>query len=169
MWQYFIGIGFSKKTQGFLDELKQGFSAGREVSTPAHITLIPPFSSKNEVEMREGFLKWEESQKRFLLKLNQVGSFSQREYGTVFLSPESSEEIRKLYESLVSTFDWLLRTDDFVPHLTVAERVPFELIEKVKDGLRLKGLEVEEEVRWIWIYRRKKGGVWEEWTRLDFS
>jgi 2'-5' RNA ligase len=169
MKQYFLGIGFEKKTQEFLNQLKKNSSGQRPLSAPAHITLIPPFFVENEEKMVAGFVKWATTQESFDLELEKVGSFLQKKYGTVFLWPQKAEEIKKLYSSLIRNFDWLPKMKNFVPHLTIGQKVPLERVKEVKEVLRMKEIKIKTKVEGIWIYVKEEGEVWKEWERLNFG
>lgn len=167
-FQYFIGIPLPKEEDKFLNFLKQQFNPKNRLSSPAHITLIPPFEYTNEISLINNLKDFCKKQKTFFVSFKKINNFIQPKYGTVFLAPEDSKDMYILYNNLVRTFSFFPKSGKFVPHLTIANRIPFEKIDEIKKQLNDMYISLELKVNRIMIYRKTKNESWKELIKIFF-
>lgn len=58
MGQYFVGIGLPEKEEKIVARLKEEFGSRRGRTTPAHLTLIPPFFDQDETRLVKKLEQW---------------------------------------------------------------------------------------------------------------
>lgn len=167
--QYFIGIGLPKKENAFFSQLKLEFSGVEQLSSPPHITLKPPFFHQNENYLIEKLTAFAKTQDLFEVKLTKVGSFIHRKNATVYLAPEKTFELKKLERALSAAFPWLPPEANFVPHLTLAQRIQHEQVAIVKRQLRDLKLEIALLVKGITLYKKVKTINWATLYSADFN
>lgn len=170
-YQYFIGIGLPKKEDEFFNFLKQQFHANGNVSSPAHITIIPPFFYENEEYLIQRLSDWAKTQSQFTVVFKEVGNFRQAKYGTIYFAPNLSEPFKKIFDGIHQTIPHLPRKrgGDFIPHLTVANRAPLNRIEEIMDQLNDMQIILNLKVKDIVIYRRKINENWNSYKKVDFN
>jgi 2'-5' RNA ligase len=170
-FQYFIGIGLPPKEDKFFGFLKQQFHPKGNLSSPAHITIIPPFYYENESWLVQKLESWAKSQKPFKTEFEQVASFIQPKYGTVYFAPDKGEHFKHIFNSIHEAVPHLPRKHggEFVPHLTIANRTPLDQISEIKKTLKDMGVKLELHVKKIVIYRRKTNENWNNYKELMFD
>lgn len=168
VFQYFIGISLPKKENELFSFLKQQFHPQGRLPSPAHVTIISPFFHENERDLIEKLEAWSKEQKSFCVNFFQVGSFRQPKYGTIFLAPDKDEELKKIHKNLIESISYLPNKGDFVPHLTIANRAPFEKIEEIKKQLEDMNIKLELSISELTVYKRLAGESWMEYKKISF-
>lgn len=127
---FFIAIIPPNPLKEEVQEIKKSFSIKYNVrhalKSPPHITLIPPFKTKqeNEKKLSDVLEDFVESRHGVDIELDGYGCFKPR---VIFLNPLMSNELRSLHEALADVFytcfPYLTRPDrQFHPHLSIAFR-----------------------------------------------
>lgn len=127
---YFIGLVPGDPVQSeimkFKQEAKAIFNAGHALNSPAHITLIPPFSMPvhEESQLINDIKKAVGKIGDIYLELNGFGHFGKR---VVFVKTEENDQVSKLYLRLRNELsDYIEKQNHgdkkFHPHITVASR-----------------------------------------------
>lgn len=171
-YQYFIGVGLPKKEDDFFIYLKKQFQKeGNNFSSPAHVTIVPPFFYKNELYLLENLKKIETEQKCFKIIFEEVDSFRQSKYGTVYLAPNKSDGFYNIFIKVHELLPHLprKRVDHFVPHLTIANRIPLEKVDVVKNQLSQMKISLELKVDSIFLFRRKFNEGWKKFNEIKFK
>lgn len=124
---YFIAIVLPEPQLSFVENIKKEiagkFNSQVPLKAPAHITLIPPFSSQRELDLKRLITNY--SFEPFTLFINSYGSFSSK---CVFLKPNKSEELISLYQNFRKNFKLDFSEVkrkirySFYPHITVGNR-----------------------------------------------
>jgi 2'-5' RNA ligase len=159
--RYFLGIGVPSPENAFFTELKELYHPENRVTSPPHITLKPPFLMPNKSYLLEKLAKIARYQEPFDIVLENIGSFRQPKYATVFLEPKSGEKLKALESLLGKEIHYLPKTRNFHPHLTLAQKVPHENLASVKNELRDLNLKLKLRVDALILYRQDESGQWE--------
>ena len=140
---YYIGIVLPEPLQSEITEIKEQlkhkYNWKAALKSPAHITLIPPFSFLESDESKlTGFcLNFQSGLNPFKITLNGFGHFDRH---TLFISVASNLLLMELYRAINSAFkdfikDYLQKRKQdvkvFHPHITIGNRdmKPFEFNE----------------------------------------
>lgn len=169
--QYFIGIGLPKKEDKLFLFLKKQFQPKNNLSSPAHITLIPPFFYESESDLILELESWVKKQMPFESNFEKVDSFNQSKYGTVFLAPDENENFEKLYLGLIYALPRLTKKhrSNFVPHLTIANRAPLDQINNIETQLKDMRIKLKLKIKGVMLYKRTAGQSWSKYTEFNFS
>ena len=146
MFSYFLGVSLPPKAEAVFNQLKQAFHPNHRLTSPAHITLVPPFNWQNQTLLKGRLQKLASQFQPFEAKFEKIGSFKQLKYGTVFLQPDHPEKFKVLARSLQTIFNPSELKRDFFPHLTLAQKVSHQDLKAVKDQLRQMNLKLNLEV-----------------------
>jgi len=126
---------------------------------PAHVTLLFPFRPAVEIdhalldELCEFFAAVEPFEVEF-----RVGRFEE----VAYLAPEPAAQFVELTLALVARYGYLPYGDEFdeiVPHLTIVNRAPPELLDEVERALAPQ-LPLHAEVREAALIEEGADGVW---------
>lgn len=106
-------------------DFAERFSSSKSYSNFPHITIIPPFSLRDDEEtaLISKFKDFSLATKPFTVHLNGFGSFPNSKSPAIFIKPENESELTALFKEINSAmkmFDY--RVSKFRPHLTVAYR-----------------------------------------------
>ncbi|HEX8923761.1 MAG TPA: 2'-5' RNA ligase family protein [Patescibacteria group bacterium] len=166
--QYYVGIGLPDKEEKLFSFVKQQFNPDGNLSSPAHITLIPPFFTDKEKDLAEKLNNWSANQTVFEIEFKKVDSFKQSKYATIFLAPENGEKLLELWLSLKEKIDGKIKRE-FVPHLTLAQRVDYGEYENIFNKIIDMQLCLELEINSVILYRRKSGESWHPYREFLFG
>lgn len=160
--RYFIGIGLPSPWQENLDKIKRSYHPQHRLTSPAHITLKPPFwyPDNNTQSLTAQLTKWGAHRRPFEVKLEHVGSFKKRDYAVVFLHPRKGAKLKRLDYTLDEEVSFLPENDQFVPHLTLAQRVRKEKLGEVKKEIKRLNLKLKFKVDKITLFILEKGESW---------
>lgn len=150
--KYFIAVGLDQPERDFFSEIKRRYHPHHRLSSPPHITLKPPFRMPNKSYLLEKLQKVANNERSFSVKLNMIGSFYQPKYGTVFLEPQKTKELKQLEQHLSAEIAFLPNSNNFYPHLTLAQRVDHDKINDVKSELRALNLKLKIKVDSIELF-----------------
>ncbi len=159
-YEYFLGIALPEPENTFFAELKRSFQDQRPLSSPPHLTLLPPFEFPNWQRLDGLLQRWASHQEPFEAVLERVGSFKQKKHGTVFLEPRKGEPFKQLINSLNDFFIELEPVGNFHPHLTVGHKVPHEDMDTRKSQLRAMELSLKWKIQSVTLYRHQPGEKW---------
>jgi 2'-5' RNA ligase len=128
---------------------------------PAHITLLYPFVSADDVdaEARAFLTELFASTPSIRARLVSVGRFP----GVVYLVPEPTSWFVDLTRTLSARFGLLPYGGvyaDTVPHLTVAHQPDAAVLDEVAAQVALS-LPIEVQVREVWMMEQRPEGHWE--------
>ena len=167
MGRYFLGVGLPLREREVLGDLKRRLHPKKRLTSPPHVTLVPPFGWQNEQALLEKLGKLVVGLVKFEARFAKVGSFHQRKYGTVFLVPERGRGFRKLASLL---YQKVLRENlgEYVPHLTVAQKVKIEDLQKIKRRVREMGIELRLQVDRLVLYKFE-GRRWQRYCEFLFT
>jgi 2'-5' RNA ligase len=170
-FQFFLGIGLPEKEDAFFNYLKQQFHPQNRLSSPAHITLISPLYLENLNKINQKLKLTLNQEQPFCTIFEEIGSFYQKKYGTVYLAPNKPENFfninTKINEVIFNSLP--KRKNEFVPHLTIANRIPLGEVENVKEKLKLMKIKLELNVNSVYLYRRKVNQSWEKFEIYEFK
>jgi len=167
--QYFIGIGLPAKENKFFLALKTRFHPKHKLTSPPHITLKPPFLFPNQPLLLSKLASWAKDQAPFTATFKKVGLFKQPKYATVFLSPQSSQTFKLMEKSLTQKITWLPKSKNFIPHLTIASRIPLDKAGLVKSQIRDMQIKLQLQVNHITLFRRQPPGSWVAYKTFEFQ
>lgn len=107
--------------------MKEQYGCNVALRSPAHITLVPPFSMKeeNETDLSNYLKEFSSTEKSFPVSLKDFDNFKPR---VIFLHVEPDEPLLQLQKSinkyLLSLNKFPIKKEDrpFHPHITIANR-----------------------------------------------
>lgn len=107
--------------------MKERFDCTVALRSPAHITLIPPFWIKEEIEtkLKDSIKNFSQQQTSFELNLRNFSAFKP---GVIYVDVEPSESLNKLHLelqeswSVINLFPIEKHERPFHPHITIATR-----------------------------------------------
>jgi 2'-5' RNA ligase len=107
--------------------MKERYGCEVALKSPAHITLVPPFWMKPELEnnLGDSLITISSTQTSFILQLNNFSSFKPK---VIFIDVVPNEPLIKLknglFQFLLNEDKYPLEKDDrpFLPHVTIATR-----------------------------------------------
>ncbi len=152
MYSYFIGLSLPPKAEAVFNQIKQTFHPNHRLTSPSHITLVSPFNWSNPVTLQGQLQKMAHTFSPFWASFQKIGSFRQLKYGTVFLQPNRQAPFKSLARSLQSIFNPEDLGKNYFAHLTLAQKVPHEDLDKIKHQLRQMNLKLDLKVRKITLF-----------------
>lgn len=162
---YFIAIApdelLSEKIRVIQKDFSDRFNAHKSLNNFPHITLARPFEcgEHEENQLMETFENIRLTAGKFILKLNGFGSFPNPKSPVIFIQPEPSPQLERLY-SEINTGMHFTKTGKFHPHLTVAYRdLSFEHYGKAWQEYRDRPFSAEFEVQSVGLYKHS-GRKW---------
>jgi 2'-5' RNA ligase len=107
--------------------MKERFDCSVALRSPAHVTLVPPFWMKEEIEikLKDSIENFSQQQSWFELNLVNFSAFKPR---VIYVDVQLSEALNKLhfelYDSLVAVNLFPIEKEErpFHPHVTIATR-----------------------------------------------
>lgn len=127
MGLYFIAVvpheKLAEKAKQFSKDFADRFNSVKSFKNFPHITIVKPFRFD---ENQESFLVGKFSEMTiksppFDLKLKDFGCFANRTNPVIFIKPEKTDELQKLYDEVQPQMNFH-PISQFHPHLTVAYR-----------------------------------------------
>jgi 2'-5' RNA ligase len=131
MNMYFIALvcpeEINKKVLNWKLWMKEKFGCEAALRSPAHITLVPPFWMKPDLEdrLRNSLIKFSGSRHDFPVQLSNFSTFRPR---VIFIDVAQNKQLVNLqddlFRSLLSEDSYPLKKDEhpFHPHVTIATR-----------------------------------------------
>src|SRR5215831_16637642 len=128
---YFIALVAPKEINEYIFKwkqfMKERFGCLVALRSPAHVTLIPPFWMKQEIEnkLKDSIENFSHQQTSFELNLKNFSAFKPR---VIYVDVKPNEELKKLHFGLyeyVKTADLFpIEKEErpFHPHITIATR-----------------------------------------------
>jgi 2'-5' RNA ligase len=125
---YFIALVLENPVQDeimrFKNTAKINFRSSKSLNSPAHITIIPPFSFPDNTQQQiENDLEIAvNNQSSLTLNLKGFGHFGNR---VIFVDVSENDQVTELYSKVYKVFKYYLddkniKNDRFHPHITVA-------------------------------------------------
>jgi 2'-5' RNA ligase len=153
------------EAEDLVGEWRSLYDPSSAAGVPAHITLLYPFIPRAEIgpetieELRVHFAKT----RAFSVSFPTLARFP----GVVYLAPTPDRPIRRMIGQLVEMYPdyppYSGRFDDFVPHLTIAdrrERLDLVLMNRVENGIG-PGLPIDARAREVWLMTNRR----KRWTK----
>ena len=120
-------LRFSRKLLKWKNWMKENFGVVAALSSPGHVTMIPPFWMKDELEsvLINALDKFANSCNEFLIRLRNFSHFKSR---TIYLKAETTSTLADFREDLFQflkyrrSFPVPKKEGEFTPHLTIATR-----------------------------------------------
>lgn len=168
--RFFIGLSIPEPENTFLAAIKRQYHPYHRLSSPPHITLMPPFRMPNKSYLLEKLAKVARHETPFTVKLDMIGSFKQPKHGTVFLEPKQTKQLKALATHLSDEIAFMPNNSNYYPHLTLAQRVEHDDLMEVKAQLRALELKLKLEIQSIELYAfDEETGLWEVSARFPFG
>ncbi len=169
-FEYFVGVNLPPKETSFFIYLRKLHQPNRPISSPPHITLLPPFQERNITLFEASLEKWAQDKESFKVEFKKIAVYKHLKYATIVLEPEKGEEIKKLKRSLDEWLKWPLRERRFFrPHLTLINHLTYNRLHLVKEEIRKYNLKVDLRVQGVMLYQRQLGSQWQEYRFFSFG
>ncbi len=166
--RYFIGIGLPPKAESIFNHVKRTFHPQHRLTSPAHITLVPPFYWTNHQLLVSQLTKLASQFQSFTAKFTRIASFKQLKYGTVFLAPNQVAPFKHLALTLQQAILGQAYRGEFKPHLTLAQKVPHDQLTSVKQQIREMNLSLKLKVDRLTLFSFNDQ-VWVKHQTFPFS
>ncbi len=168
-FRYFIGISLPPKSEMVFNQVKKSFHPNHRLTSPAHITLISPFYWTNQTLLLGQLAKSAQQFDPFTVNFEKVASFKQLKYGTVYLAPDKVENFKRLALTLQETILRHQERGEFIPHLTLAQKVIHQDLDRVKRQIRNMNLSLKLKVDKLTLFKfDNQLGVWSKFYFFPF-
>ncbi len=142
---------------------------GARLAVPAHITLLYPFCPADAVGAEMARLRAVVAAiKSFRFSLTEVRHFP----ATAYLHPDAAEKFAQITRTLMNIWPayspYAGSHPDIIPHLTVADRVNAETLQKVEAALRDQ-LPIPCLAHEAWLITSNQAGLWSKKAGLPFD
>lgn len=163
-----IAILFPDEIAREIDGIRLAVGSPQLTRIEPHLTLSPPFNLSDAdiggLILRLRVLGSKSS--AFEFELNGCGTFD-RNPGVLFLAVSPSNSLEELEEGVRSATGAPERRRDFVPHVTLYDNAPQDLVES---GVNLLGkYRRVAEARGFWILRQDPKGTWQRYAEVLFE
>ncbi len=163
-----IAILFPAEIASEIDGIRLAIGSAQLTRIEPHLTLFPP-CNLSDSELDGLILRLRNLGSRFAgfqLELNGCGTFD-RDPGVLFLAVTPSKALLELEEGVRLANGAPERQRDFIPHVTLYDNAPQDL---VKSGVDLLGRYYRVvEVEGFWILRQDPKGTWQRYTEVLFE
>lgn len=166
---YFVGVGLPALESAFFTKLKQKHLPPGKALSPAHITLKPPFLYPNETRLVEILTKFVKSKRPFQAEFTNIGTFEQKKYATLYLQPDKGEDFKRLASDLDTVLPFLPPTNNFHPHLTLANFIPLDNLDNLKSTFRSLNLKLKLSVASLTLFSKSDEADWRVKQEFPFS
>ena len=147
MGLYFIAVvpqeKLAEKAKQFSKDFADRFNSVKSYKNFPHITVIKPFNldDSHEIFLVENFSEMKIKSPSFDLKLKGFGCFANRTNPVIFIKPENTADLQKLYDEVHPQMNFH-PISEFHPHLTVAYRdLTFDNYKKAWEEYQTKTFE----------------------------
>ncbi|MDA8261197.1 MAG: 2'-5' RNA ligase family protein [Actinomycetota bacterium] len=166
--RYGIVIGFPTGLAAQIDGLRRALGSPQLNRIEPHVTIYPP-TSLPDGEFRSrllGLRRLAAETEPFTLRIAGAGAF-ERELGVLYLQVERSEGLVELEEGVRGVMDAPARKREFIPHATLFDNAPLEV---VAQGVGLfASFSAEVEVDGFKILRMDTRSTWHRFAEALFE
>lgn len=156
---YFIAIApqkeLSDKIRLISKDFAERFDSVKAFNNFPHITIIPPFKFPEEKEelLLNNFAHIKLDEAAFELALNSFQAFPNKKNPVIYIRPENTEPLKRLYDEL-NEFFYFTPYKSFHPHVTVAYKdLTYENFEKAWSEYQDKPFHENFIVNTVGIYK----------------
>jgi 2'-5' RNA ligase len=181
MEAYAVVIVPPKKVREIVDRFRKIYAKYTGYKIPPHITIYPPFHLMNVSEsvmidkLKTGF----SNIKSRTVKLKTINFFEGKN-NVAYFSPDtpSSTYIKNFLVVATNSLKSIVKNvfDDnnytpnkFNPHMTIAEKIPYETLPVIKKGLKDVNTNLTFKVASVFVYKEKDDGMWSKLAEIEFS
>jgi 2'-5' RNA ligase len=167
----FFGIAIfpQKSVQDFANSYRKRYDPHYSL-IPPHITLKEKFELPEERldEAVENLERVAKMFKPFRIRFHKVSHF----YPTspiLYLAIEDSRMLVDLHNRIEEVFDSVESPYDFIPHLTIGQKMPEDELHDVYGSLRLKSFNLETKVDRFHLLYQLENGSWSVYQSFLFA
>ncbi len=158
---YFLGISLPKKESELFSNLRKDLENREELSSPPHITLIPPFASTEDIFNYDYLFHFSQKQKPFLIKFSVLEVFRHQKYATLVLTSPNPEKLLSFQKELSLYVGINNEKRPYKPHLTLANKVSYEVLNKKIKIVEQLHLSLDLKVSsLVLFYKESSRSVW---------
>lgn len=128
---------------------------------PPHITLKEKFDLPEEKvdEAAEKLESISKQFKAFTIKFHKVSHFHPTS-NTIYLAIENSEPLIQLHNRIKDVFEPVDSPYDYIPHLTIGQKMSDDELHDVYGSLRMRNFELETKIDRFHLLYQLENGVW---------
>jgi 2'-5' RNA ligase len=159
--KYGIAIFPSKKLQDLVNSYRKRYDPHYALIAP-HLTLKDPFDVEDEDELKEMTRQIHEISDNiqpFNLNVYKVGSFHPVN-NVIYFKVKEDESLNKLHEQLYQEELYTEKPYNFVPHITLAQKLPDEEHHDVLESLKMMDIDHTEPVDRFQLLYQLENGSW---------
>ncbi|MEW8971515.1 YjcG family protein [Mesobacillus jeotgali] len=150
----------SKKIQDFANSMRRRYDPHYAL-IPPHVTLKSSFEATEE-EIKEIANKLDTIARNFKpinIQVTKIGSFKPVN-NVIYLKIESPEDLERLHNELNATFDDGNQEYNFVPHITIGQKMSDDEHSDVYGSLRMTKVHYEDTADRIHLLYQLDNGSW---------
>jgi 2'-5' RNA ligase len=169
MVNYAVVLTFPGDVAEELNKLRSDYNQYVRYRIEPHLTLVYPFLPLRNIDtVDEKLAAVGKRTKPFTLILDGIGYF-EGENNVVYAAIEDEEHVKALHNEIMHSLSELIKEeytdgqydlDRFVPHVTLGEQIPDELLPSVKERFATYKLHNEVEVSSFVLVSAGEDGVW---------
>ena len=166
---YAVVLTFSGEIAGMLSKLCEDYQQYINYTIVPHITLIYPFEPSFGLNrVTDKLAEVAKRTRPFTLVLNGI-EFFERDNNVAYVAVENKQTVKELHVSLFQSLKGLVKgmvdynLDKFVPHMTIGERIPEEMLLGVKQRFSDYRLCYKCPVTYFSLFSEDKG----KWERAQ--
>jgi 2'-5' RNA ligase len=162
-----IGLILPDKIETELDRLRNGYSKNMVYITIPHITLVQPFTPRVDVTMLTDKLRQvTEKTAPFTVGLNSIAYFEGKN-NVAYIAVVNRQPLIDLHRDISLSIKGLLKgeqegftLDNFVPHVTIGQQIPDDLLPQIKQSLSKRIINYEITITSFALFANQD----KEWT-----
>ncbi|TCS94685.1 2'-5' RNA ligase family protein [Hazenella coriacea] len=155
-----ISVFPHKSVQDFANSYRKRYDPHYRL-IPPHITLKEKFSAE-EADLEEIVNKLEAVATKtspFTISFNKVSHFHPTS-PTIYLVPDYSEPLIELHQKIADRFDPVDSPYDFIPHLTIGQKMLEDELHDVYASARMTKFELETKIDRFHLLYQLEDGTW---------
>ncbi|MUV36497.1 RNA 2',3'-cyclic 3'-phosphodiesterase [Lentibacillus sp. JNUCC-1] len=169
MTNYGIAIFPSKRIQDDANALRKRYDPHYE-NIPPHITLKEKFETDDKTidQLIPELDKIAEETKPFTLNINKVSTFAPVT-NTIYMKVEPIQELQELHQKMHEGIFPQNATYQFIPHITVAQKLVEDEYSDVFGSLRMKEMAYEDYIDRFHLLYQLENGTWTVYETFQFG
>ena len=164
---YAVALTFSGGIDEMLKNLREDYQEYMKYTIVPHITLVYPFVPIFSLfRVNEKLQDVAKKTKPFPIILNGIGYFEGTN-NVIYAAIEHKKAVRKLHTDIIRSLDGLIKEwytdgkynlEKFVPHVTIGEKIPADVLPDVKKKFSRCKLHYESDIADFSLFSEENGG-----------
>lgn len=179
---YVLIVVPSEKVCDLIDRYRKKYAKYTKYKIPPHITIYPPFllDQSSEIEIIKSLKIHFSKTRPFQTLFRSINYFEGRKNNVVYFEPDkkSKDKFKYLLSFAIPAFQAKIKNslldknftlEKYTPHMTIAERIPADILPSIKNDLSKLKVELKFKVSSVFLYVQGKQSVkWEKLKEIRF-